>query len=359
MSPQATIPTQAGRRQAPSVESIVQHLSGGRGGRKYRVRSKVLRTWRRYFSAFKLCEQTAEDLGVCLFPFDDDGRKVAADPEVLEIVLEAIVENGGVVGSISTAKAALKAAYRLRGHPPADWDQLREFMQGIRREKGVPERQARPLLADDLVAILDIMDPTNPRHVRNAAILALGWAAAMRADEIVTAGWEAPGIIGKSAVTTHGGRIAVHFDTAKTTKDGKGQDVSVPTERAPLVMTWLNRWAQIAGREPGRLIFAQMSRSGRIIGKPMSPVAITKVVRDHVRAYLLANGMEKVAAATAARHFRSHSLRVGYAVSSAAAGIPEAVIRAHCRHKSALTTARYTEQAARLSGLSLKGLLRK
>src|SRR5262249_55559367 len=146
--------------------------------------------------------------------------------------------------------------------------------------------------------------------------------------------------------------IEVRLDRTKTSQaGGTGQDVTVPAAQAALVATWLDRWAQAAGREPGRLIFCQISRSGRIIRKPMAPQAITKLVRDHVRPNLIAAGMEKRAAAIAAAHYRSHSLRAGYATSAAAAGVPEALIRDHCRHKNALTTARYIRLAERLGGL--------
>jgi integrase len=125
----------------------------------------------------------------------------------------------------------------------------------------------------------------------------------------------------------------------------------------PLVMTWLKHWEKAAGRQPGRLVFLQMSRCDRMIPKGMAAVAVTQVVRTHVLKYLLAGGMEEVAAVTAANGYRSHSLRSGYATEAALGGVVEAVIRDHCRHKSALTTAGYVRLARDWGNSGLKGLL--
>jgi integrase len=89
----------------------------------------------------------------------------------------------------------------------------------------------------------------------------------------------------------------------------------------------------------------------------MSPVAVTAVVRSLVLDYLLASGMEEVAAVTAANRFRSHSLRSGFATQAADNGVVLSRIQDHCRHKSPLTTANYIRISQDWSKSGLKGLL--
>jgi integrase len=137
----------------------------------------------------------------------------------------------------------------------------------------------------------------------------------------------------------------------------EAQQVIIPAPDVPLVAAWLNHWERIAGRVPGRLIFAQVSRSDRITWKPMAPTAVTAVVRKNVLAFLLAAGMEEVAAVALASCYRSHSLRAGYASSASAGGVVEAEIREQCRHKSAETTARYIRIGRKWEAGGLKGLL--
>jgi integrase len=91
----------------------------------------------------------------------------------------------------------------------------------------------------------------------------------------------------------------------------------------------------------------------------MAPTAVTAVVRRHVLEFLLAGGMEEVAAVALATCYRSHSLRSGYASSAAAGGVVEADIREHCRHKSAETTAGYIRLGRKWRQGGLKGLVEK
>jgi integrase len=342
------------------VARIYRRLSGGQEGDPFELASKTLRTWRRYDTAEATCEEIADEKGLVLYPVDPvtgDPTKVKWD--TLKAVLNAIImEREGAVGSIHIAKQALSLAYRLRGHPPPDWGRLREFFQGVKRMKGGPRRRARPLRAADLEAITARLDPTNARAARNGFLLTLGWGAALRSDELVTLGWDAPGPHGKGFITTSARGIEIHLDVAKTAQDGDGQMVIVPAEDAALVMTWLDHWVQAAGRQPGRLVFLQMSRSDRVIPRGMAAVAVTEVVRTHVLDDLRAGGMEEVAAVTAAKAYRSHSLRAGYATEAALGGVVEARIRDHCRHKSALTTQGYIRLAQDWDNSGLKGLLR-
>jgi integrase len=307
-----------------------------------------------------MTDEIADEKGLTLYPANPEtGKPAQADTDTLKTVFRCIVEEReGAVGSIHVAKQALSLAYRLRGHPPPEWWRLTDFLRGVKREKGGPRRRARPLRVADLEAILKRLDPTNPRAARDGFLLALGWGAALRSDELVRLAWDARGLLGKGFITTSSRGIEIHLDVAKTAQDGDGQGVIVPAEDATLVMTWLDHWVAAAGRQPGRLVLLQVSRCNRVIPKPMSPIAVTTVVRTHVLQYLLAGGMEQVAAVAAAGHYRSHSLRAGYATEAADRGVVPARIQDHCRHKSALTTQGYIRLSQDWANSGLKGLLR-
>ena len=350
-------------QQDRETEAIAKHfrrLSGGIDGDRFELKSKTRRTWRRYDTALGTGEEVAVELGLHLFPIDPKtGEPVEVKPEVLKAVLSHVVtEREGVVGSVNIIRQALRLAYRLRGYPPPDWGRLREFLMGVKREMGGPRRQAQPLRIVDLDAILGRLDPTNPRGARNGFLMSLGWNGAFRSDELVTLGWDAPGPNGKGYLTTSPRGIEVHLDVAKTAQDGAGQRVIIPAADAPLAMAWMDHWVRAAGRQPGRLVFCQISRADRVIPRPMSPTAVTAVVRTLVHEYLLAGGMEPVSAWAAASRFRSHSLRAGYATEAADRGVVLSRIQDHCRHRSPVTTAGYVRLAQDWANSGLKGLLR-
>jgi integrase len=328
---------------------IFRTLSGGMEPDDYELDSKSWPTWRRYRAAFNRYCAFCEETGAQPFP--------AAVPTVRAFI-KATVQGGGAVVSCDITRQVIMMVHRLRGYPPVAWDSMREFYQGVRRRHGGARRQAQPLRTEDLQAILNRLDPASPRGARDGAILALGWAGALRSEEITRLAWDAPGIHGKGHIVTRPAGVELHFRRTKTDQTGgEAQQVIIPAPDVPLVMTWLNHWERIAGRVPGRLAFTQVSRGDRIISKPMASTAVTAVVRQNVLTFLLASGMEEVAAVALASRYRSHSLRSGYATSAAAGGVVEAEIRDHCRHKNAETTANYIRLGRKWAQGGLKGLL--
>ena len=329
--------------------AVFRTLSGGVEPDEYELDSKSWPTWRRYRAALNRYSEFCEEIGAQAFP---------ATVGTVRAFFRHVVERGGAVVSCDITKQVIKLVHRLRDYPPVAWDSMREFHQGIRRRHGGARRQAQPLRTEDLQAILDRLDPASPRGARDGAILALGWAGALRSEEITRLAWDAPGVHGKGHIVTRPAGVEVHFRRTKTDQTGReAQQVIIPAPDVPLVVTWLGHWERIAGRVPGRLIFTQVSRCDRIIWKPMAPTAVTAVVRKNVLEFLLASGKEEVAAVALASSYRSHSLRSGYATSAAAGGVVEAEIREHCRHKSAETTAGYIKLGRKWAEGGLKGLL--
>jgi len=300
---------------------------------EYELDSKTWATWRRYRAAFNSYCAFCEETGVQPFP---------ASAGTVRPFVRHVVKAGGAVVSCDITRQVIMMVHKLRGYPPVVWDSMDLFYQGVRRRHGGPRRQAQPLRAEDLQAILGRLDPASSRGARDGAILALGWAGALRSEEITRLAWDAPGIDGKGHIVTRPAGVEVHFRRTKTDQTGReAQQVIIPAPDVPLVMTWLDHWQRVAGRVPGRFTFSQVSRCDRILWKPMAPTGVTAVVRRRVLDFLLAGGAEKVAAVALASSYRSHSLRSGYATSAAAGGVVEAEIREHCRHKSAETTAGY------------------
>jgi integrase len=332
--------------------AVYRLLSGGIAPDEdeYELDSKTWATWRRYRAAFNRYTAFCEETGAMPFP---------ADVPTVRAFVKTVVQGGGAVVSCDITRQVIMMVHKLRGYPPVMWDSMDLFYQGVRRRHGGPRRQAQPLRTEDLQAILDRLDPASPRGARDGAILALGWAGALRSEEITGVSWDAPGVDGRGHIITRPAGVEVHFRRTKTDQTGReAQQVIIPAPDVPLVLTWLDHWQRIAGRVPGRRLFTQVSRCDRIIWKPMAPTAVTAVVRKRVLEFLVASGMEEVAAVALASGYRSHSLRAGYATSAAAGGVPGAEIQLHCRHRSAETTAGYVRLGRQWTQGGLKGLLK-
>lgn len=95
-------------------------------------------------------------------------------------------EAGIAIVNLDLACTAIRHVHRMHQEPdPVASETVRQVRLGLRRTYGTtPRRQARPLSTDDIRQILNHLDRTTPLGIRDAAIILLGYASAMRRSEI-------------------------------------------------------------------------------------------------------------------------------------------------------------------------------
>ena len=108
---------------------------------------------------------------------------------------EFIALLGGAAPSVlrATAKNRRIVCHRDAGHAfDRKHPVVAKVWSGICRRKPetATKRQARPLMADDLRALLNALSPEVPAEARDAALLSLGWAAALRRSELIGLDWQ-------------------------------------------------------------------------------------------------------------------------------------------------------------------------
>ena len=318
----------------------------GRPGRDLEIAAKEPASLYRYRCADNGFGGYCDERGLCAMP---------ATIETLRAYFEHIIDNGGSASNVAVHRAAITNKHRLQGHP-IDWSPLRDLMQGIRRRHGQPRRQARPLRASLLKAIVAGFDPTAPRDACEGAALTLTWGGALRQSELVALCWQRCGYQGKGYIRTSAAGIEIKILRSKAAQE-RPEDVIMPAADMPLALEWLGHWAKIRGRKSGELVFQRLTRTGRLLPLPMAPEAIARMVRRRVHAHLLSTGVEPGEALALAEEYSGHSLRAGFATEASDKGITEARIRAHCRHRSPITTAKYIRVTNDWKNSALKGVL--
>jgi site-specific recombinase XerD len=89
------------------------------------------------------------------------------------------------VSTLTRRLAAVSVAHDARDLPnPVRTPLVRATMRGIRRELGAAQRQARPLLREDLFVILAAMGD-RLKDLRDKALLLMGFAGGLRRSELV------------------------------------------------------------------------------------------------------------------------------------------------------------------------------
>ena len=153
-------------------------------------------------------------------------------------------------------------------------------MRGIRREHGAAQRQAKPLLREDLFVVLAAMGD-RLKDLRNKALLLIGFAGGLRRSELVAVTcndfeWVQQGII-------------LVIRRSKTDQDGAGRRIGIPfgrTVHCPVraLENWLSAAPIKEGPFSAPSIDTSMSRSVDSPAKPCPRLFRRRVRLDISRA---------------------------------------------------------------------------
>ncbi len=231
-------------------------------------------------------------------------------------------------------------------------------MPGISRAQTGSQGQAEPIRKDDVVEMLRSLG-TSAIDLRDGALLACGYLFAGRRSEIAALDFhelgDGDGFIRISART-----IDLKMGRSKTIKNGEPEEVTVP--RAPLAMavTAIERWVDHAKIKPGEPLFRRVAKGG-IIGRALAadateddsggrlhPQSVSLIIKRRVAEHLERQGSPRDKAREDAARFSGHSLRVGFAVSAAEAGVSVERIATVTRHRSLEMPRRYAAKAKQL-----------
>lgn len=254
------------------------------------------------------------------------------------------------ISSVQSALAAIKAIHRSRNEfLDSDNEGLKSVMVGIRRQTAKTRglRRVKPLMDDDLRGILEGVNPAVLREVRDAAMVSLGWAAALRRSELAGLDWLQLGS-GTGYVTADDKGLTVTIMTSKASQDA-AQIVAVPRQFVPLICKAVEDWIKEAAIQRGTPIFRGMQ--GRRGSKHVSttridPYTVARAIKQRVNVLIKSrskgrNKMTKEDIKALTAQFSGHSMRVGHVTSAYESGMTPEQIKVQTRHKSTQMVGEY------------------
>ena len=305
--------------------------------------------------------------------YDADWRQFAAwlrrqgldplppDPQTVGLYLAACV--GGAVSagarniaargrapvSVATLERRLAGIcwhYRQRGAPLDTSDRhISTVLAGIRRAHGRPPLQKEAIFADELLAMLSVLE-MDLRGIRDRAILAIGFSGGLRRSEIIGldcgpdqtedgAGWVE--IFPPAGPGNEGG--AVLQISGKTgwreVEIGRG---SRP-ETCPVAL--LETWMRLGRISRGPLFRPIARKNGGVSSERLTDKHVARLVQKTALAAGIRGDLTEGERRLA---FGGHSLRAGLASS---AQIEEAHVQKHLGHASPEMTRRYQRKRDR------------
>lgn len=284
------------------------------------------------------------------------GREpLPASPETLAAWMTDLAHAGRAPATINAVVAAVAVAHRTAGHPlDRKSPLLADVWRGIANENARAQRQARPILAEDLRALLQDLRYVIPADARDAAVLALGWAGALRQSELIGLDWQTTST-GTGTLTIDDRGVVVTLIRSKSSQS-EAVTVVIPCSDMPAACVAVRAWCDLATLKPGEPVFRPVDRAQRIGTERLTDRSVARIIKARVRARALADGRSEAEADALVESFSGHSLRAGYATAAAAADMPAYRIQQHTRHKTAEMVTRYIRESDKWTKSGLKGV---
>ena len=242
---------------------------------------------------------------------------------------------------LATATLSRRVATQGRAHVANGWynpcaaEVVRSTLRGIKRVKGTNQKQAKPLLREDLFLVLDALGEEEIRSHRDRALLLIGWAGGFRASELV-------GLTFEDIEHVREG-LVIHLCRSKTDLLGKGRKLGIPfgrTRHCPV--SALEKWSDAFEADEGAL-FRSVDRYSHIGSINLRSDTVSTILRE--RMGLNAEG------------YSCHSLRAGLVTSAVGQGISTHKIRAQTGYASDVMLDRYVRNQEMFVENALMGLL--
>ncbi|MYJ52152.1 MAG: tyrosine-type recombinase/integrase [Gammaproteobacteria bacterium] len=232
---------------------------------------------------------------------------------------------GGKPLALNTLKlfrSALNNRWQRMGLPsPAADRSVNEVLQGLKRMLGSKPRRVKAIREYQLLPMLNLCGGSL-HGLRDAALLSLGFAAALRRSELCSLRTDDLQRKGTE-------QMIVTVQRSKTDLHGVGQNVAVIEGESIRPIMHLERWLQASGISEG-FVFQTLLRGGVASGRPLDSGDVARVVKRYTQKV----GLEP-------SEYSGHSLRAGFVTSAAVHNARIDKIMEITRHRNAETVLMY------------------
>jgi site-specific recombinase XerD len=271
--------------------------------------SKSFNTLRAYKSDYK-------DFSV--FCAKNNFSSLPADPKIISLYLTHLSQTS----KFSTLKrriASISVIHKLKDHYiDTNHPIIRENLLGIKRLKGSNQKAKKPILINDLKHIINAISKINIREIRKTrdkALILIGFAGGFRRSELVALEIDDIEFVREG--------VKIFVKRSKTDQSGEGMTKAIPSFDSTLYCPVLHLQDWMAkGKSINRKIF------------PISDKSVALIIKK----YANLAGLDE-------SRYAGHSLRSGFATSTAEAGAEERNIMAMTGHKTTQMVRRYIKEA--------------
>jgi site-specific recombinase XerD len=283
--------------------------------------SKAKNTIRAYKSDFNDFE---------LFCLKHGIKSMPTDPKIVSLYLTHLSKKSKY-STLKRRLASINVMHRYKGHYlDTKHPIIVENLLGIKRQIGIHQKAKKPLLYNDLKKIINVINKSNQsefKKLRDKSIILIGFAGGFRRSELVS--------ITRDDVEFVNEGVKIFVKKSKSDQSGEGMTKAIPSfkyiEYCPVIH--LKNWMY-------------ENKSGLVF--PISDKNVALIIKKHA----FKVGLDD-------KKYAGHSLRSGFATSTAEYGASERNIMAMTGHKSVDMVRRYIKEADLFKNNALNKILGK
>ena len=270
--------------------------------------SKAANTLRAYQADFKDFSTFCSKNGLSYMP---------TEPKILSLYLTHL----SATSKFSTLKrriASISVIHKIKGHYlDTKHPIIMENLHGIKRVKGSHQKGKKPILINELKLIINAIHQTkqnDKRKIRDKTLILIGFSGGFRRSELVNIEYEDIEFVNEG--------VKIFIKRSKTDQSGEGMTKAIPyfENNSYCPVTSLKNWIDKSEMKTGK-IFDISDKSVALI----------------IKKYASLSGLD-------ANRYGGHSLRSGFATSTAESGAEERNIMAMTGHKTTQMVRRYIQE---------------
>ena len=271
--------------------------------------SKAANTLRAYRSDYK---------DFSLFCNKNGFNSLPSEPKVLSLYL-TYLSSSSKFSTLKRRLASISVIHKMKGHYiDIKHPLIIENLLGIKRVKGSNQKSKKPILINDLKLIIKAIDASNikySRKLRDKAIILVGFSGGFRRSEIVAIEYDDIEFVSEG--------VKIFVKRSKTDQSGEGMTKGIPYfyNEVYCPVKTLKNWINQSNQKKGK-IFDLSDKSIALLIKKYTSLA----------------GLDE-------SKYSGHSLRSGFATSTAESGAEERNIMAMTGHKTTQMVRRYIKES--------------
>ena len=240
------------------------------------------------------------------------------EPKILSLYLTHL----SATSKFSTLKrriASISVIHKMKGHYlDTKHPLIMENLHGIKRVKGSIQKSKKPILINELKLIINAIDEANQsenKKIRDKALILIGFSGGFRRSELVNIEHEDIEFVNEG--------VKIFVKRSKTDQSGEGMIKAIPyfDNKSFCPVISLKDWINYSETNSGK-IFDISDKSVALI----------------IKKYTSLSGLNP-------NRYSGHSLRSGFATSTAESGAEERHIMAMTGHKTTQMVRRYIQEA--------------